>query len=105
MQSVTLRRDESVTVTGTMQCNGQGYHYNGGVEVRQRTSGNVNNRVTVEFSGICETVGPTAFTATGVSEKPFHTGPATVHAHSTTFAPDFSYTANWDGGIEAAHIH
>ena len=105
VQSVTLGPGGSVTVTGTIQCPAEGYHYFGQVDVRQRTSGNVYNTVSLGFSGTCGDTGPTDFTASGFSNKPFHRGPATVQASSSIFTPDFSSAVNWQGGIEAVRIH
>ncbi len=100
---VTLGPGGSVIVTGTIECV-EGYHYFGQVDVRQRTSGNVYNTVTLHFSGTCEATGPTAFTASGFSDRPFHRGPATVQAFSTVYPPDFSYNVNWSGAIKAVHL-
>lgn len=104
VQSVTLGPGGSVTATGTIQCTEEGYRYFGTVEVRQRTSGNVYNTVGLNFSGTCEAGGPTAFTASGFSDRPFHRGPATVRASSTIYSPDFSSQVNWSGDIAAVHI-
>jgi hypothetical protein len=104
VQSVTLGPGGSVTVTGTIQCPAEGYHYFGGVDVRQRTSGNVYNTLGLGFSGTCEATGPTAFTVSGFSDRPFHRGPATVQASSTVYDPFFSSGVSWQGDIEAVHL-
>jgi len=104
VQSVTLGPGGSVTVTGTIQCPAEGYHYFGQVDVRQRTGGNVYNTLSLGFSGTCEAAGPTAFTVSGFSDKPFHRGPATVQASSTIYDPFFSSSVSWRGGIEAVHL-
>jgi hypothetical protein len=104
VQSVTLGPGGSVTATGTIQCPAQGYHYFGQVDVRQRTSGNVYNVVSLGFSGTCEDTGPTAFRVSGFSDKPFHRGPATVQAASSVYEPDFSSNVNWQGDIQAVNI-
>jgi len=103
VQSVTLGPGGSVTVTGTIECV-EGYYYYGNVDVRQKTGGNVYNTLGLNFNGYCETSGPTAFTASGFSDRPFHRGPATVRASSTLYPPDFSFSLNWTGDIQAVNI-
>jgi hypothetical protein len=109
VQSVTLGPGGSVTVTGTIECVA-GYYPSPYIEVRQKTSGNVNNIAGLQPSlNVCETDGPTAFTATGFGrvgelEKPFHRGPATIRTSSYLYSPDFGSYIYWNGALEAVHI-
>jgi hypothetical protein len=109
VQSVTLGPGGSVTVTGITQCV-TGYYPNVNIEVRQKTSGNVNNIAGFGPSlNVCVTDGPIAFSATGFGhvgelEKPFHRGPATIHTWSYLYDPSFSTYIPWDGGLAAVNI-
>jgi hypothetical protein len=103
VQSVTLGPGGSVTVTATIECL-EGYHYSTNVDVRQRTSGNVYNTVSLGLFDTCETTGPVSFTDTRFSDKPFHRGPATIQASTTLYSPDFSTSEEWRGGVEAIRI-
>src|SRR5215211_2884218 len=66
VQSVKLGPAGSVIVTGTIECVA-GYSAYATVEVRQRTNTNVNIYAQVSLPSLimCETDGPTAFTASG----------------------------------------
>jgi hypothetical protein len=109
VQSVKLGPGGSVTVTGTIECVA-GYYPSLNIEVRQKTSGNVNNIAGFGPSlNVCETDGPTAFTASGFgrvgeTEKPFHRGPATIRTWAYLYSPDFGTYIPWYGALEAVHI-
>src|SRR5215218_11415883 len=96
VQSVKLGPAGSVTVTGTIECVA-GYSAIANVDVRQRTSNNVNILARVGMPGfiMCDTDGPTAFTASGFGqvgeiETRFHKGQATIRPSGTLASPDFS---------------
>jgi hypothetical protein len=99
VQSTRLGPGGSVTITGTIECV-EGYFYQAGVMLRQRTSGNVYNTAQVDYYGTCETTGPQAFTATSFSDRPFHRGPATIQPFSYIWDTGTS----WQGAVEAVHI-
>jgi hypothetical protein len=107
--SVTLGPGGSVTVTGTIECVA-GYYPNPYIEVRQKTNGNVNNIVGLQPSlNVCETDGPTAFTASGFGrvgeiEKPFHRGKATIRTSGYLYDPYSGSYIPWQGAIEAVNI-
>ena len=106
VQSVTLGPGGSLTATGTIQCNADDY-YEAIVDVRQKSNGNVYNKITLGAGGQCNGAGPTEFTASGFSDKPFHKGKATLQAHGILQNPDPNnpFTeADWYGGIESIHI-
>jgi hypothetical protein len=109
VQSVRLGPGGSVTVTGTIECVA-GYSAIPNVEVRQRTSGNVNNVAQVGTGYImCETDGPTAFTASGFGrvgelETRFRRGPATIRPNGLIISPDSSTITYWEGALEPVYI-
>ena len=89
VQSVTLEQGGWVTVTGTVECV-EGYYYQGGASVRQRSTHNLYNETQMNFSGTCETTGSQAFTATQYesSKRPFHRGPSAVTGSIYLCPPD-----------------
>jgi hypothetical protein len=109
IQSVTLEQGGWVTVTGTVECV-EGHYYQGGVVVRQRSTGNVYNETQMDISrSTCETTGPQAFTATQYesSRKAFHRGPSAVLVSIYLCPPDhpgpYFHCENTQA-IEAIHI-
>jgi hypothetical protein len=103
VQSVTLGPGGSVTATGTIECV-EGYSYNVTVVIRQRTSGNVYNRVEPQTFGTCATTGSLAFTVTGFSDRPFHRGPATVESFNFFCDPSGTSCQNVRGALETVRI-
>jgi hypothetical protein len=110
VQSVTLGPGGSVTVNGTIQCV-EGQRYDWGVNVRQRTSGNVFLGANVGEGGTCENTGSLKFTFTTFGrvsgdgpEKPFHKGQATVQTFGRLCSPDFSGCTPNQESIEQVRI-
>jgi hypothetical protein len=108
IQSVTLEQGGWVTVTGTVECV-EGYYYQGGASVRQRSTHNYYNETSMPISGTCETTGPQAFTATQYesSKMPFHRGPSAVSVGVYLCPPDhpgYYWTCELTQANEAIHI-
>jgi hypothetical protein len=103
VQSVRLGPGGSVIATGTFQCF-QDWQYYGNVTVRQKTSGNVYNTASFNFSGTCNGSELIPFTLSGFSDKPFHGGKAAVQANSSLYEPVSGTSFSWSGAPEAFRL-